>query len=203
MTLFRIVNTSGRSFPVPRPVSRMLADNAAIEVDINASELDNPSFAADVAAGHIAVTRVTPNDVPDALETPSREEYNVQVTQYNEQVAVAGVPVEGEEVPSTGTTPVVLLTIPVPEDTTVLVSARVLGHYDDHSDGAAYILHAAFKNDGGTVTQLGTTSSVALETTAGLNATLAASGTNAVVSGVGIAATNITWKATAEVNTLG
>lgn len=73
---------------------------------------------------------------------------------------------------------------------------KVIARYNAASTGAAYWLVAAFKTAAdGTLTQIGATASVitAIEDTAGMDCTVAASGKKIQVTVTGVAATAIDW----------
>lgn len=73
---------------------------------------------------------------------------------------------------------------------------KVVAAYSDASKGAAYWLAACFRSaSDGTLTQIGSTASViaALEDTAGMDCTVAASGKKIQVTVTGVAATVINW----------
>ena len=73
---------------------------------------------------------------------------------------------------------------------------KVVAVYADGSKGAAYWLAACFRTAAdGTLTQIGSTASViaALEDTAGMDCTVAASGKKIQVTVTGVAATAINW----------
>lgn len=88
-----------------------------------------------------------------------------------------------------------------PTSGTYAVNCDVTAHRTGGSagtaeDGAYYGLAAAFKNNAGTVTQIGATTATftAIESVAAYNATITVSGGNSVnVNAVGVASTNITW----------
>ena len=70
----------------------------------------------------------------------------------------------------------------------------------DHDEVAGYIRAATFKNDGGTLTQVGSTTAVAThEDTAGWDVTLDATGTTIRLRVTGAAATVINWRVDLEI----
>jgi hypothetical protein len=76
------------------------------------------------------------------------------------------------------------------------VEVKVTAVYADGSKAAAYWLTGLFRTSAaGTLTQVGATASViaAIEDTAGMDCTLAASGAKAQVTVTGVAATTINW----------
>jgi len=83
-------------------------------------------------------------------------------------------------------------------DSCTHITATVAGiETVDGDEAASYVIHGTFKNDGGVLSQIGTTTtSHSAEDTAGWNATLAISGVNVLVQVTGAASTNIDWHAT-------
>jgi hypothetical protein len=90
-----------------------------------------------------------------------------------------------------------LATLDTDSDTAIHVTATVVGHETTDSDEtASYVIHGTFQNDGGTLTQIGpTTSSHAAEVTAAWDAAFDVNSTNIRVRVTGAAATNIRWVA--------
>ena len=73
----------------------------------------------------------------------------------------------------------------------------------DRSKGASYVLIAAFKNNGGTLAAIGSTTVVsALETDAGWDADLELSGTDIQIKVTGASSTDISWLVDAEIKNL-
>jgi hypothetical protein len=97
----------------------------------------------------------------------------------------------------TGTTPVTLATIPLPTaGQTVFIDTDFVG--DSGPDGYASVLKAAFKNVGGTVSQVGGAAVIASEVYSdpalvGTVVSYVVSGTNINVQVTGVAATTIQW----------
>lgn len=86
------------------------------------------------------------------------------------------------------------------------IIASVIGlRTDDFAEVGDYMLEAAFKNDAGVLTQIGSTRSLhtANESTAGWDAGIDASGTDIRVRLTGAADTPITWLVNAEVIEVG
>lgn len=97
---------------------------------------------------------------------------------------------------TTDATPTVAVNFPTKPSKAYWVELKVLAGYSDQSKGAVYFLVAAFRtNSAGTLAQIGSTQSVitAIEDTAGMDCTVAASSTNIAVTVTGVAATNIQW----------
>jgi hypothetical protein len=75
-------------------------------------------------------------------------------------------------------------------------AAIVATETDAHDEVASYLIAATFKNDGGVLTQVGSTTVMhSAEDTAGWDATFDASGTTIRLRVTGAASTNITWHA--------
>lgn len=76
---------------------------------------------------------------------------------------------------------------------------------DDFDEVASYMLEACFKNDGGTLTQVGSTRSLhtANESTGGWDATIDASGTAIRVRVTGASSTNISWNVQLQIIEVG
>lgn len=105
------------------------------------------------------------------------------------------------EVSTTDGTVTTIQTVPTETDTIITIAAWAHGIKTDGSAGASYKMHAAFRNDGGTLTQIGVTDAeFTQEDVGGWNASIATSGTNVLVQVAGAAATNITWSS--QVTTL-
>lgn len=96
-------------------------------------------------------------------------------------------------------------TFPTRTDHAYGVLVRILAtETTDFDEQAAYIRHALFKNDGGTLALVGSITSVStIESTGAWDVTLDASGTDIRVRVTGAAATNITWLVNADVVEVG
>lgn len=91
-------------------------------------------------------------------------------------------------------------TYTVPDLSTVTVTARVSAVQDSHAAGAAYVIVAGFRRNGATVTQIGATSAlVTAEDDAAWNAAFDVSSTEVRIRVTGKAATNVNWRARADV----
>lgn len=111
-----------------------------------------------------------------------------------------GVPVN-----TTDATQTVAATVSTDTDRLYVLTA-IIGAVDtgDYNEGASYGRVATFKNDGGTVTQIGSTTSLwTHEDTAGWDVDFNISGTTIRVRVTGAAATNITWLVDVDVKELG
>lgn len=88
----------------------------------------------------------------------------------------------------------------VPTGKTSVITATVSGHKDDHTQGLGYVLVGAFRNNAGTVTQIGvTTVVVPVKDDILWGATFDVSGTSVRVRVNAVAATNVAWTTTAVV----
>ena len=139
--------------------------------------------------GNSAPTRVL--DVTgDALITGKLKVDNASKANYELRQA---------EVQTTDATATTVQTIAVPTDSEILVEARVLGRRASNGNSAAYVRTARFKNVGGTVTIHNLQTDYTSEDVGAWNATLIASGTNAIVQVVGAASSTIDWAVTSIV----
>lgn len=94
------------------------------------------------------------------------------------------------------------LLIPTRSDHSYFITVKVLAtETDDFDEIGTYWRQAAFKNDGGTLSLVGSVRTVVTdnESTAGWDVTLDASGTDIRVRLTGAAATNISWLIAPEV----
>lgn len=98
-------------------------------------------------------------------------------------------------------TPTAVLTVAIPTGCVVHIRWVMTGRQVSVvTDAATYERVSTFVNNAGTVTQIGTTSSLhTAEATAGWDVTTNISGTNVQLRGTGAAATNIRWECHAEV----
>jgi hypothetical protein len=106
---------------------------------------------------------------------------------------------------TTDATQTVAATIATFTDRAYQVIAKVLAtETTDHDEIASYLLVAAFKNDGGTLTQVGSTTNLStLESTGGWAVDFAVSGTTIQILVTGAADTSISWLVDAEIKNLG
>jgi hypothetical protein len=111
-----------------------------------------------------------------------------------------GVPVN-----TTDATQTTSATFPTKSNRAYLAIARVAAtETTDFDEVAGYERIATFKNDGGTLTLVGSVTSVhTAESTAGWDVTLDASGTDIRVRVTGAADTNVTWLTQLEVIEVG
>ena len=102
----------------------------------------------------------------------------------------------GVEVTTTDATPTVASVLQTEANKTYHVTARVAAvETVDHDESAGYTRVAAFQNDGGVLTQIGSTAApFTAETTAGWDFGLSASGTEIRATVTGAAATSINWR---------
>lgn len=111
------------------------------------------------------------------------------------------------QVSTTDATTTTLQTIAVPADKELVIEARVLGRRTGGTagtagDAAAYVRTARFKNIGGTVTRMDIQTDYTSEDQKSWDATIVASGSNAVVQVSGAANNNIDWAVTSFVQVL-
>ncbi len=94
-------------------------------------------------------------------------------------------------------------TITTESDTSYTVYAKVTGTETvDHDETGSYIRVGSFKNDGGVLTQIGSTTALhTAEDTVAWNVVFEVSGTNILLRVIGAAATDINWVAGAEITT--
>lgn len=84
--------------------------------------------------------------------------------------------------------------LPTSSNTTYIVTANILGiRTDAGSESAIYRLHAGFRNNGGTLVQVGTTSKLGFEDTIAWDAELLAATPNIIVRVTGEGAKTINW----------
>lgn len=99
-------------------------------------------------------------------------------------------------------TPVVAVNFPTRKSRAYWVEVKVIATYSDTSKAAAYWLMGLFRTDSaGTLAQVGSTASVitAIEDTAGMACTMAASSTNVALTVTGVAATDIQWMISSDI----
>lgn len=104
-------------------------------------------------------------------------------------------------VASADATPVAIATIPVPLGQSILIEVQAAGTKVGATDGGAYVARASFINNGGVVTQLGSSSDdyIGESDSSWFGPDFLISGTNVIVEVVGKAATNINWRVDYEV----
>ena len=96
-----------------------------------------------------------------------------------------------------------IVTFPTATDTVYHVEAIFLGKKTDFAAAASYRLAATFRNDGGTLTQIGTTAHIySAEDTAAWDAELDADGTNIRARVNGAPLSNIDWLALLTIRSL-
>lgn len=108
---------------------------------------------------------------------------------------VAGTVFSSGSVSTTDATETTLETVATASDTSYHVETTVIAtETTDNDETASYKLHGTFKNDGGVLTQIGsTTSAHAAEDTVGWDADFDVNTTNIRVRVTGAASTNINW----------
>ena len=107
-------------------------------------------------------------------------------------------------VQTTDATATVLKTVPIAGSKSVLIECRVTGLKSDLSTGAGYILRAVFRNNAGTVSQVGTDSIdfVQEDDTNWGGPQTVINGTDVDIQVVGLAATTIDWGGDTFVTTM-
>lgn len=107
----------------------------------------------------------------------------------------------GGQVNTTDDTQTVAATFATKSNKAYAIVAKITAtETTDFDEQAFYVRHALFKNDGGTLSLVGSIGSVTtIESTGGWDVTLDASSTNIRVLVTGAAATNITWNVDLEV----
>lgn len=111
----------------------------------------------------------------------------------------------GVGINTTDATETVAATIATKTDRAYHVLAQILAtETDDHDEIASYIIAGTFKNDGGTLTQVGSTGEVyTAESTGSWAVAFAVSGTDIQIKVTGAASTNISWLVDADIKNLG
>ena len=109
-----------------------------------------------------------------------------------------------DNIQTTDDTTTTIQAVAVAADTIAAVKVWVTACLNDASDGMTFCLVGVFKNDSGTTSQIGTTTSIATIGTAGWTVALAADdGTDSVdVNVTGAVATDVNWTARVEVETI-
>lgn len=102
----------------------------------------------------------------------------------------------GVELTTTDATETVAVTFQTETDKVYHVTGRVAAiETADHDEAAAYTVMGAFKNDGGTLTQIGSTGAIfTAENTGGWGVAFAVDGTIVQLKVTGAADTNIRWR---------
>lgn len=103
-------------------------------------------------------------------------------------------------VSTTDATVTQIATIATSSNKSYLVDADIISRETDDSDeSGAYKLRAHYRNDGGTLTQVGGDDLVAFESTAGWNVSTTVDTTNIDINVQGAAATNVSWSVSYKV----
>lgn len=100
-------------------------------------------------------------------------------------------------VTTTDATVTTITTIPIPDDTVVLIDVYIVGRRTNAAGRAVYVRRAVvFREAAGAAAIQGSVDSpLTRESSGGYNATIAVSGNNAIVTVRGLAAHTINWKA--------
>ena len=111
-----------------------------------------------------------------------------------------GLNFANEEITTTDATETTASTLATQSDRTYHVTTYVVAtETTDHDESASYVIHGTFKNDGGTLTAIGTTSQTHIaEDTTSWDASYDVSGTDIRVRVTGAASTNIRWHVTSQ-----
>ena len=112
--------------------------------------------------------------------------------------------IKPDNIQTTDDTTTTIQAVAVATDTVASVKVWVTACLNDASDGMTFCLVGVFKNDSGTTSQIGATTSMATIGTAGWTVALAADdGTDSVdVNVTGAVATDVNWTARVEVETV-
>ena len=94
---------------------------------------------------------------------------------------------------TTDATVTTVATIGITATTTSFIEVSIAAIKSDASQGAAYHLKGAFRNNAGTVAQIGTLVSTVFEDDTNWDATMSISGTNVLVTVQGVASATIEW----------
>ena len=181
----------------------LIYNSAATEVDIYVNGVNTVGTTAtqinlnvDTQAKAITCTQGTPGSTV----------FCIQTTATNDDPTVK---YRQNRIETTNGTITAIDTIPTVTDTCIMVDAQVVarrtgGTAGTAGDIAAYGRRAAFKNVGGVLTQVGTTTAIGTyESQAGWDCTIVASGTNILVRGLGAANNNVTWHSTTAIYQVG
>ena len=105
---------------------------------------------------------------------------------------------EPDSVSTTDATPTILSTIAIPTDTAVAITSLVTATRDDMTEASAWFCTSLFRNNSGTVSQVGSTvvSAIGEDDATWGGPDLSVSGTNATLVVTGKASRNITWGCT-------
>ncbi len=106
------------------------------------------------------------------------------------EIETSGLGVKGS---SSGNTPFNIASVPVPDDSALLLEAEVMAIQSDGSKAANIYLRQLYKNDGGVLTAVGSLVQNVSGDFTTLTATMTLSGTNALIQCTGEAATSVRW----------
>nr|QBK86418.1 MAG: hypothetical protein LCMAC102_02130 [Marseillevirus LCMAC102] len=135
--------------------------------------------------------------VLDANTWPIADGSSDQVLQTDGagQLSFATVPtLTDNTVQTTDATVTTLATIATTTDRSTLIDVKVSARNTGASEAAGYFLKSVFRNNTGTVTQVGTDDLLSFEDNTAWAVTTSISGTNILVRVTGVAATTINWK---------
>lgn len=108
----------------------------------------------------------------------------------------------GATATTTDATVTTLMNIAATASRTTYIDVWVTAIRSTLAEGAAYRIRAAFRNNAGTVTQIGASFIDVMEDVAGWNAIVDINGTNIRVRVTGAAATTVNWACVADVQTV-
>lgn len=188
MPLVTIQNKQNTKFFVPPPVAKHIAPKGTLSVNLTASEIEDPALTSLVTAGKIGLTVAENAALPANMQAATQEQVG-SVTAFNATKK------------TTDATATTILTIPLATANTAgLVKVSVVAkNHTDAQKAAGYQRSGAFRNDSGTVVQVGSTASIAtFEDTVAWDVTFAISGTNILVQVTGEALKTIQWSASAN-----
>jgi hypothetical protein len=117
----------------------------------------------------------------------------------------AVAPATADVAVTTSVSAVTATTIAIPLGKTVFIEAKIAALKSDGSQGAAYIERAAFRNNGGVVSQIGLTSTdfIVEDDPSWVGGDYAISGTNVLATVAGKAGTTINWSVDVVTHTAG
>lgn len=97
-------------------------------------------------------------------------------------------------------TKTVIQTIPIPNDSSAMVTCRISGIKSDGSLAANGVVHASYKNDGGSLSEQNYETGAHFEFPSGWNFVIDVSGTDIKPSVTGAAGTTINWQISTMIN---
>lgn len=170
--------------------------------DIQLQDSAGLGFSVNILAGATKVYDVNTataealQPILDSLVSLSRITYTMTRNPSSAAEAGASTPIQYLAT-TTNATPTTIATVAIPLGKTVLLEVKATGDKADFSQGAAYIARAAFKNNAGVVTQIGSSADdfVPEDDPSWTGPDFAIVGTNVLVKVIGKVATTINWVA--------